>query len=209
MDADGDLMYCKPDGSLPEASPLIPPDTGWKSPKAIELYADRLYVFDPGGNEIWSYDRVGGVFSERPKNYFSTQVFDLSSAVSFTIAQGEVYILRSDGRLTYCIRDPNTLATNCVENALYSDSRPGRSSGDRLEDMVAPVALFYDPPPEPSLYLLDQGLNGIYQLSLKLVLQRQQRPDAPLPDAITAITIGSNKDIFVAAGNNVFWARRP
>jgi hypothetical protein len=209
MDADGDLMYCKPDGSLPEASQLIPPDSGWKSPKAIELYADRLYVFDPGGNEIWSYDRVGGVFSERPKNYFTAQVFDLSSAASFTIAQGEVYILRADGRLTYCTRDPNTLATSCVENALYSDSRPGRPSGDRLEDMVAPVALFYDPPPEPSLYLLDQGLNSIYQLSLKLVLQRQQRPEAPLPDAITAIAIGSNKDIFVAAGNNVFWARRP
>jgi hypothetical protein len=209
MDADGDLMYCKPDGSLPEASQLIPPDSGWKSPKAIELYADRLYVFDPGGNEIWSYDRVGGVFSERPKNYFTAQVFDLSNAVSFTIAQGEVYILRADGRLTYCTRDPNTLATNCVENALYSDSRPGRPSGDRLEDMIAPVALFYDPPPEPSLYLLDQGLNGIYQLSLKLVLQRQQRPEAPLPDAITAIAIGSNKDIFVAAGKNVFWARRP
>ncbi|MBI3244237.1 MAG: hypothetical protein HYZ49_18305 [Chloroflexi bacterium] len=209
MDADGDLMYCKPDGTLPEASGLIPPDSGWKSPQAIELYADRLYVLDPGGNQIWSYDRVGGVFSDRPKNYFTTQVFDLSSAVSFTIAQGDIYILRADGRLTFCARDPNTLEPSCVENALYSDSRPGRPSGDRLQDMIAPRALFYDPPPEPSLYLLDQGLNGVYQLSLKLVLQRQQKPEAVLPEAMTAIAIGSNKDIFVAAGNNVFRAQRP
>ncbi len=209
MDADGDLMYCKPDGTSPEASSLIPPDSGWKSPKAIEIYADRLYVFDPGGNQIWSYDRVGDVFSGRPKNYFTSQVFDLSNAVSFAIAQGEVYILRADGRLTFCARDPSTLEPNCAENALYSDSRPGRPSGDRLEDVMIPRALFYDPPPEPSLYLLDQGQSGVYQLSLKLVLQRQQKPEAPLPDPMMAVAIGPNKDVFVAAGNNVFRAQRP
>lgn len=208
MDDDGILMYCKPDGSPPEASQLIAPDTGWKAPKAVEIYADRLYIFDPGANDIWQYDRSGGVFSERPKPYFTGQVLDLSTAVGFTITQGEVYILRLDGRLVFCVRDPNTLQPNCVENALFSDSRPGHLSGDRLDDVIVPVQLYYDPPPEPSLYLLDTATSGIHQLSLKLVLQRQFRSSAGLPGPITAVAIGPNKEMFVASGNNVYWARR-
>lgn len=208
MDADGDLMYCKPDGSAPEASQLTPPDTGWRSPKAVEIFADRLYVFDPGANEIWLYDRVGGVFSERPKNYFS-QTPDLATAVSFTIAQGRVYVLRTDGRLMTCDRDANTLQTSCIENTEYVDARPGRANGDRLGDMVAPASLFYDPPPEPSLYVLDQGLGGVYQLSLQVVLQRVQKPEAAFAGPINAVAIGPNKEVFAAVGNVVYWARRP
>lgn len=208
MDADGDLMYCKPDGSAPEASQLTPPDNGWRSPKAIEIFADRLYIFDPGANEIWLYDRVGGVFSERPKNYFS-QATDLSNAVGFTIAQGKVYILRADGRLMTCDRDVNTLQTDCIENTEYVDARPGHANGNRLGDMVAPSSLFYDPPPEPSLYLLDQGLGGVYQLSLQVVLQRVQKPASTFTSPIAAVAIGPNKEVFAASGNTVYWARRP
>ncbi|HKZ70309.1 MAG TPA: hypothetical protein VJ020_09530, partial [Anaerolineales bacterium] len=208
LDDDGVLMYCKPDGTPPEASQLIPPDSGFKSPRAIELYADRLYIFDPGANEIWLYDRPGGVFSERPKGYFTGGTPDLSTAASFTIAQGDVYILRADGRLTFCSRDPNTLLSNCVENALFTDTRTGHASGERLDDVGTASQLFYDPPPEPSLYLLDISSGGAYQLSLKLVLQRQYRSAANLPDPVAALAIGANKEMFVAAGNNVYWAKR-
>jgi len=208
LDVDGDIMYCKTDGTQPEASTLITPDIGWKTPKTIEIYAGRLYVFDPGVNDIWTYERVGGVFSERPKSYFSGQVLDLSNAVNFTIAQGEVYILRNDGRLTYCVRDLATLQTNCTESSQYSDSRPGHTSGDRLDDVGGALALFYDPPPEPSLYLLDTATNGVYQLSLKLVLQKVFRSSTPLPSPLMALAIGSNKEVFVSSGNNIYWARR-
>jgi hypothetical protein len=208
LDEDGDLMYCKTDGTPPEASTLIAPDTGWKRPTAVELYADRLYVFDPGANDIFLYDRVGGVFSERPKSYFTGQVLDLSAAVNYTIAQGEVFLLRGDGRLTYCVRDLTTSQTRCVENALFTDSRPSHASGDRLDDVALPLSLFFDPPPEPSLYLLDTGTNGIYQLSLKLVLQKVYRSTRALNAPITTVAIGPNKEMFVGSGNNVYWARR-
>lgn len=208
LDVDGDVMYCKTDGTAPQASTLIPPDSGWKNPKALEIYAGRLYIFDPGANDIWAYDRVGGVFSERPRSYFTGQILDLSSAVNFTIAQGEVYILRGDGRLTYCVRDQATQQTHCVENSLYTDSRPGHASGDRLDDASRLLAVFYDPPPEPSLYLLDADSSGVYQLSLKLVLQKVYKSAAGLPGPVAAVAIGPNKEVFVAAGNNVYWARR-
>jgi len=208
LDVDGHLMYCKPDGTPPEASTLIEPDTGWKTPKGIQLYADRLYVFDPGSNDIWSYDRVGGVFSERPKSYFTGQVLDLSNATTFTIAQGEVYILRADGRLTYCTRDVATSQTNCIENSLFSDSRPGHASGDHLDDVSGAVALFYDPPPEPSLYLVDTASSGVYQLSLKLVLQKVFKSGSVLPGSITSVAIGPNKEVYISSGNNIYWSRR-
>jgi hypothetical protein len=208
LDEDGDLMYCKIDGTSPEASTLIAPDAGWKRPTAMEIYADRLYVFDPGANDIFLYDRVGGVFSERPKSYFTGQVLDLSATLNYTIAQGEVFLLRGDGRLIFCVRDLTTLQTRCVENALFTDSRPSHLSGERLDDVVAPVSLYFDPPPEPSLYLLDTATNGIYQLSLKLALQKVYRSARNLNAPFTTVAIGPNKEVFVGAGNNVYWARR-
>jgi hypothetical protein len=208
LDADGNVMYCKTDGQPPQASTLIPPDQGWKTPKAMEIYAGRLYVFDPGLNDIVVYDRVGGVFSERPHSYFTGQVLDLGNAANFTIAQGEIYILRGDGRLTYCVRDQASQLTTCTDNNLYTDSRAGHASGDRLDDVVRPLAVFYDPPPEPSLYLLDAGTSGVYQVSLKLVLQKVFRSALSLPDGVSAVAIGPNKEIFIASGNNVYWAHR-
>ena len=210
VDENGALMYCKPDGTPPQASPLIMPDSGWKKPKAIAIYANRLYVFDPGSNEIWQYDRPSGVFSERPKHYFAGQTPDLNNAISFTIStSGEVYILRGDGRVTHCTRDPATLNTNCTPAMTVADSRTGHSSGDRLDDLRIPGEIYFDPPPEPSLYLLDRGTSAIYQLSLKMVLQRQFKPAATIGEAVTALAVGTNKEVFVAAGANVYWAKKP
>ena len=209
VDDSGVLMYCKPDGSAPDASQLIAPDGGWKSPRAAEIYADRLYIFDPGANQIWLYDRPGGVFSERPKSYFTSHTFDLSNAVSFTIAGGEVYIWRADGSLMFCTRDANTLEDTCVENVLFSDSRTGHPSGSRLDDLQLPVMLYYDPPPEPSLYLLDGAQGSAYQLSLKLVLQRQYRDVTKPAEPITAMAIGPDKELYFATGNTVLRGQRP
>lgn len=210
VDENGALMYCKPDGTPPQASPLIMPDSGWKKPKAISIYANRLYVFDPGSNEIWQYDRPSGVFSERPKHYFAGQTPDLTNALSFTIStSGEVYILRGDGRVTHCTRDAATLNTNCTPAMSVADSRTGHVSGDRLDDLKIPGEIYFDPPPEPSLYLLDRGTSAIYQLSLKMVLQRQFKPAATIGEAVTALAVGTNKEVFVAAGANVYWAKKP
>lgn len=208
LDDDGILLYCKPDGSPPEASQLIAPDLGWKAPKSMEIYTNRLYIFDPGANEIWQYDRTGGIFSDRPKNYFVGQTPDLSTAIGFSIAQGDVFILRADGRLIYCQRNAETLETACLDNALFTDTRPGYTSGERLTDVQTAAMLYYDPPPEPSLYLLDKSQNSIYQLSLKLVLQRQFRPVASPESSFAAVAVAPDKSLLVAAGNNIYRAQR-
>ena len=90
-----------------------------------------------------------------------------------------------------------------------ADSRTGHVSGDRLDDLKIPGEIYFDPPPEPSLYLLDRGTSAIYQLSLKMVLQRQFKPAAAIGDAVTALAVGTNKEVFVSAGANVYWAKKP
>ncbi|MCC7361820.1 MAG: hypothetical protein IT317_20220 [Anaerolineales bacterium] len=209
LDSLGALLYCSPGLNLPYASYLTAPETGWVRPVAMELYADRLYVFDPGSSEIWQYQASGGAFSTPPARYFTTVSYNLSDVAEFSIAGGDVFLLRADGRVANCTRSGPGSPAACVEAMTFSDQRPGRAAGDRLADVANPLALSYDQPPEPSLYLLDGQTSGIYQLSLKLVLVRQFRPYYPLAGPISAVAIDPSKRLYAAAGDNVYVAARP
>ena len=208
LSADGTIVYCLTDGASPIVANLTPPLNGWSNPVALEFFADRLYILDPGANQVWVFDRVGGVFSEPPSPYFSEAVFDLSNALDFVIAQGDLFILRTDGSLMQCTRTAFD-TPGCTERLTYIDERLGRLASDRLADVLAPVSLVFDPPPEPSLYIADADNQGAYQLSLFMVLQRQYRPAIKLDQPLNSVTIGSGKDIFFAAGNNVYFGQRP
>ncbi|MFQ5410355.1 MAG: hypothetical protein ACE5FI_18240, partial [Anaerolineales bacterium] len=208
LDQSGIIMYCLPDGSSPVTARLSPPTNGWGAPRAVEVFADRLYVLDPPVNQVWVFERIGGLFSEPPSPYFSEAVYDLSTIVDFAIAQGDLYLLRTDSSMMQCTR--NTFDnTNCTERVTYIDERIGRSAADRLADLSAPASLVFDPPPEPSLYIADADSAGAYQLSLGMVLQRQFRPTAGLGTPVNAVAIGSGKEIYYAAGNNVYVGARP
>ena len=65
----------------------------------------------------------------------------------------------------------------------------------------------YTPPPEPSLFFLDSLNNRIFHYSLRLVYQAQYTPIEPFPQDLTAITLGPLNDLYVAAGNQVFYAQ--
>ncbi len=206
LDRNGSLMYCAPDVT-PLASRLTEPEIGWARPTAMDLFADRLYVLDPGANEIWAYESSSGVFNQRPSRYFTSVSYDLSDVVDFAIAQGELFLLHADGTLTGCTRGGVEEAAECGEG-LFVDSRQGRSDG-RAIDGAVPSRIIYDPPPEPSLYFVDTLAGGIYQHSLRLVFQRQFRPLNGVPDGrVEAVTIGPNKEVFIAVGDNVYFSGR-
>src|SRR5207237_1230009 len=160
-----------------------------------------LYVLDPGNSEIWQYQTSGGAFSTPPARYFTTVSYNLSDTKQFSIAGGDVFLLHADGRIANCTRSGPGSPASCVEALPFSDQRPGRSVGDKLADVTSPLALTYDQPPEPSLYLLDGQSSGVYQLSLKLALVKQFRPYFPLAGPITAIGVDPAKRIFAAAGD--------
>jgi hypothetical protein len=208
LDTTGGLLYCAP-GLKPLATYLPAPDTSWIRPSALEVYADRLYVLDPGSNEVWQFQASGGAFNQPPTHYFTGVAYDLQDVIEFTIAGGDLFLLRKDGRVALCSRPATGEAATCAEVVQYTDQRLGRTSGDHLADVAAPTRLAYDPPPEPSLYLLDPASSGVYQLSLKLVLVKQFRPQIPFFDPVTAVAIDPSKQIYLAAGDNVYRAQRP
>lgn len=209
MDTAGTLVFCPPEGSPPLAAQLTPPDTGWTGPRAIALYGEGLYVLDPPANQIWVFNRPGGKFTEGPSRFFTSPSYDLSQAIDFTIANGEVFLLFADGRVAMCNRSADGAQTTCAENEVFTDGREGHTSGLRLDDLQTPLALLYDPPPEPSLYLADTGASSVYQVSLKLVLQRQFRPAGKFDAPLAAMAIGSHKELYVAAGDNIYVGARP
>jgi hypothetical protein len=71
------------------------------------------------------------------------------------------------------------------------------------------VRFIYDPPPEPSMYLLDANSGGLYQLSLKLLFVTQYRSRFPMAAPVTAAAIDASKRLYLAAGDNVYRAERP
>ena len=209
MDSLGTLIYCATGLDQPYASYLTAPEIGWVRPVAMELYGDRLYVLDSGSSEIWQYQASGGAFSTPPARYFTTVSYNLNDANEFSIAGGDVFLLRAQGRVAGCTRSGPGSPAACVEAMTFSDGRLGHTPGDHLTDVANPLALSYDQPPEPSLYLLDGQTSGIYQLSLKLALVRQFRPYYPLAGPISALAIDPAKRIYAAAGDNVYVASRP
>lgn len=208
LDNAGALMYCSP-GEGPLVSYLPAPDTGWAMPIALDQFGDSLYVLDIGQNQLWQFQASGGVYSQAPLRYFSDVIYDLKDVVDFTIANGEVMLLRRDGRIATCNRPALTMGATCTEAARFTDSRPGRSDGDRLADVTAPKAIVFDQPPEPSIFLLNPERQALAQLSLKLNFVRQYQPARPLPAAISALAIDRDKRLFIGAGDNVYVASRP
>lgn len=206
FDQNGTVLYCAPDVP-PLAAHLAEPEGGWMRPVAIDLFADRLYVLDPGGSEIWLYDSQNGVFNQRPSRYFTSISYDLTDVIDFAIAQGDVYLLHADGTLTGCARAGVQDVAQCAE-VIFVDGRTGRSDGPTIDGAV-PSRLVHDPPPEPSLYFVDTLAGGVYQYSLRQVFQRQFRSLNELPDTgISAVAIGPNKEIYIAVGSNVYFSGR-
>jgi len=189
VDQAGALLYCFP-GRDPIASPLATPDTGFGQAIAAELFGSRLYVLDPGRNQIWQYDADAGAFPQRPIGYFSETIFDLKDIVHFTIANGELLLLRADGRVMTCSRPLPTAPPTCINAAQFTDTRVGRAAGTRLSDVVTPLRLVYDAPPEPSVLLVDSGSDSIFQLSLKLALVSKYKPANLLDGPITTCWTG-------------------
>lgn len=101
LDANGVLVSCPPrflDTMSCGAQRLLNIDT-WVAPVAIAFYQGRLYVLDPGANQLWRYDPGGGAFTNAPTEYFvGSGRPDIRQAVDFGINDaGEVFLVFADG----------------------------------------------------------------------------------------------------------------
>lgn len=209
VDAQGGLLYCAPD-RRPASGHLTPPGLGLGALAAVDLFGDRLYVLDARGNQVWSYDASGGLFAGQASLYFAENVPDLSAAVDLAVAEEELFLLFADGRLDRCQRERDDasgeIRVTCETGLGFVDQRPGFEGlphipGARLGPMT------YSPPPEPSLYFLDQEHASIFHFSVRLVFQGQYVPQLAFDSPATAFALGPPNELFLAVGPQVYFAQ--
>ncbi len=212
IDGSGSLLYCAPE-KRPASGQLTEPDIGWGRLQAIDVFGDRLFILDPVANTVWMYDASGGVFSGTPTLFFAEEVPNLEDAVDLAMAQDELFILHADGKVDRCRRLIETgpdgtsrIRTECVLSVIFEDERPGFPSTDHIPGAL-PTRIAYSPPPEPSLFFLDVLGNGVYHYSMRMIYQGQYKPKATFPSDITALALGPLNEIFVASGDQVYFAQ--
>ena len=210
IDGAGSLLYCAP-GEEPLTGKLATPDIGWGEIQAIEVFGNDLFVLDPGKNAVWIYDAADGLFSGFPALYFVEDTRELGTAIDLALAQDELIILYADGGIDRCRRtventsDGNLrIRVECETEPQFQDERAG--FGPQTTILGAePASFVYSPPPEPSLFFLD-GLEGtVFHYSMRLVYQAQYPTD--FEDQVNAITAAPPNDLFVAAGDQIYFAQ--
>ncbi len=212
IDEDGTLVYCAPD--TPSAySQLTPPDTGWGRIQAVDVFGDKLYVLDPVANSVWIYDAAGGLFSDTPAFYFVDQVPDLKEAIDLALAQDQLLLLFADGHVESCRRTiedeaggGQRIRVECDQAMRFQSDHPGQESTEHIPGAV-PIEMVYSPPPEPALYFLDSLSDRVFIYSMRLVYQGQLLPAAGFPSRPTALTLGPPNSLFVAVGDQVYYAQ--
>jgi hypothetical protein len=214
LDRRGTVLYCPPGGKA-MAGTLVAPRGGWSSPSSIDYYNGRLYVLDPEGNGFWRYGMTDGAgFDQTPTDYFSASHPSVTDAVDFVVASGEVFLLHADGHITRCQYDPlyqsegvETAGGTLCQTLAYNDTRPGRSTGPRIADALL-NRIHYNEPPEPTLFFLDPLGRGAFRFSLALnFISRYRVTIASEKHEATALAVGSDKVLYIAIGNQIYFAQ--
>jgi hypothetical protein len=207
MDVNGNLLYCLP-GNPPNENAPAPPQAGWGSPQAFTLDSNNLYALDPKTNGVWIYRDMG--FDHQPHLFFGDQIPPMQDVVGFAVHNDDLFLLHKDGHLTTCVYSSlQVSSTRCTDPETFVDHRQGRQDGPIILDAQFSQML-YTQPPDPSIYMLDPIHQAIYHFSVKLNLQQQFRSKNPLPNTnATAFTVTQNRTVFMAVGNQVYYASLP
>lgn len=210
IDRNGNLLYCGPNRT-PSAIPLPPPDISWNEVTAFAIEGNSLYVLDASARAVWVYIGQDGEFIERPLFFFGQQVPTVETVVDLAVNGDDLYLLHSDGHLSTCSYSRlESVPTRCADPAPLIDPFLGNETNNQL---VNPnfAQIFFSAPPDSSVLLLDSINKSVYRFSpraleLQHQLQAQYGKENPLKEAITAMTMGSNRMLFLATGDHVYLA---
>jgi len=204
MDGNGNLVQCIPGGEEQLSYSMAPPDSNWGIPQAFAFDGGDLYVLDPLTSSVWVYAGENE-FRDRPDFFFGDQVPPMKDVVDLTVSAGKLYLLYVDGHLVTSFFEEDDF----IDPAMFQDSRDGYVESATMADAVFREIQFA-PPPDPSIYMLNAGTQSIFHFSLQLVYHRQYHSQTPLPvgDA-SAFAIGPNHQVFLAIGNQIYYALLP
>lgn len=195
LDENGLLIQCSPRFLQScEAQQLLGSEL-WTAPTRMTFWQGRIYLLDPGANQIWRYDSSGGTFANPPLEYFSGDARpDVASAADFGIDdKGSVYLLLANGELTKWVSGQQTP----FAFANFPEGR-GLNSAD---------AMFLDSSPiSQGLYIVSRADRTIYETTLAGTFTFSYR--AATEDdfaALTNVVADPNQQVIYAlSGNAIF-----
>ncbi len=177
------------------AAEILPGFGAWQDPRAIAVYNGDLYILDAGANQIWRYVVEGGDYTDTPQLYFTDITPDLSNAIDFAIdSNGNIYILESNGVVSkYFQGQPETLN--------YALPQPlARPTALQLNVSVI----------EQAIYITDPGGDRLYSTTLTgTFLNNYKDQQNSVFSALSGVYAGDNDQIYVTAGNALYFFNRP
>jgi hypothetical protein len=214
VDAAGNGLYCAPD-QAPRAFQLAPPPQPLQQVTAITLEGNTLFVLDAPGRAIWQYAASQSGFDTTPVSFFGLEVPPVETATDMAVLDTDLFLLHSDGHLTTCTLSliPDVAPTRCTDPATLVDTRSGNPSDAALSG-ASFSQISGAPLPTSSVALLDGAAQAIYRFSpglLELQDQLRASPASPVPQGVpaTAFTVSPNHIVFLAVGENLYFAQEP
>jgi hypothetical protein len=195
MDKNGILIACPPrflqDCSAQE---MVGHDT-WKTPVAMQFWEGRLYMLDPGANQIWRYDPTGGTFPGVALEYFSgSNRPDISRAIDFAITSaGDLYLLLDNG---------------VVARFRGGEQQDFAFSNFDTQQMVAPNAMFMNTNPiAQGFYFSERNQRTIFETTMAGTLMYTYHADDDVQFAqLSNVVADTNQGLVYALSGSTIYA---
>jgi hypothetical protein len=207
IDSIGNVIYCAPEQN-PIVQSLPAPTGSLDGITRIAYESNTLYVLNPQVGTIFIYSPTNGQYLDPPKNYFEdtqpAEKPDFSKIVDLDVNGPKLYLLRSDGLMAECETGSCTVPVTYLDNRSGSDLPIETLPGSNY------LSVIYNAPPDSTISVLDGDTGDIYQFSLSFRLNKRLRPEMGntelLSTKASAFTIAMDRVVFIAFGNQVFFA---
>jgi hypothetical protein len=209
IDASGNLLYCAP-GQVGQAIPLPVPDTNWGRVTGFTYDGGNLYVLDAPSRALWVYTGQDASFLDRPYFFFGGQIPEIEDSIDLVVNGDDLYLLHADGHISTCSYSRlDTVPTRCEDPAPLVNPIPAYKDID-LFGQAHITQMMLTTPPDSALLFLDADNRSVMRLSprtLELQNQIYPSPGTSLKQGPAgAMTVNPNRVLFLAVGNQVYFA---
>jgi len=196
LDANGVLIACPPrflETMSCSAQRLLNRDT-WVQPVSIAFWQGRLYLLDPGANQIWRYEPGAGAYTNAPTEYFvGTGRPDIRLAVDFGIDDaGQIYLLYADGG---------------IKKFLNSEEAPfGYAGFPDGQQITGAEAMFLNRNPiAQGLLVVDRAQRTVYETTLGGTFIAAYRPqdETMFATVADAVVDDARRVVYAISGNAI------
>jgi hypothetical protein len=218
LDDAGRIIYCSTKHNEPTSSNLIAPETGWGKITAADLYQGTLFILDTGKDQamVWRYVKdLDGYWGE-PTPFFEVYVPTLDDVVDIAVYANYLYLLHSNGTITFCEYDSYGGGdSTCSKDPVSYKDVQGKSENSLFNfDQAVFQQLVAVNQPDPSLFLLDaQGPTvlrfGVEMETLFGQLRPRVNPEYEQPvETVSAFAVTEElpRFILLVFGNQLYYA---